>query len=87
MAGSIAGWVMGRGKRRVGGSSASDGDDVQCAERVEQEDQAEDDANDFERLAFDEHAHNVIDDIEDESGDKQGDECGNHRNVTVVLAV
>ena len=26
-------------------------------------------------------------DRKNESGDKQGDECGNHRNVTVVLAV
>ena len=46
------------------------------AERVEQKDEPEDDPDDLERLAFDEHAHDVKDDVKDETGDDEGEEHG-----------
>ena len=42
---------------------------VKGPKRVEEEDQAQDEHNDIERRAFDEHTDNVVDDVEDESGD------------------
>jgi hypothetical protein len=45
--------------------------EVKGAERIEQEDKAQDNSNDIERLAFDEHAYDVKDEIEDESCDKE----------------
>jgi hypothetical protein len=41
------------------------------AERVEQEDKAEYDSDDPERLAFDEHAHDVINEVQDKSRDQE----------------
>jgi hypothetical protein len=43
---------------------------MKCPERVEEEDKAQNDPNDLERLAFDEHADDVVNDIEDKSRDK-----------------
>ena len=44
---------------------------VKSTQRVEQEDQPQNDPNNLERLALDEHAHNVINNIEDESRDEE----------------
>jgi hypothetical protein len=47
-----------------------DGYDVKGAQSVEQEDKTQDDSNDVKQLALDEHAHDVINDIEDEACDQ-----------------
>jgi hypothetical protein len=44
--------------------------DVKGAKPVEQKDQSQDNSDDIEQLAFDEHAHDVVNDIEDEPRDK-----------------
>jgi hypothetical protein len=55
-------------------------DNVKRTERVEQKDQAEDDADNFKRLSFDEHPDDIINDIEDEPGHEQGNKNCDHRN-------
>ena len=68
------GWISGKRVQMPGLNR----DDVGGAERVEQKDEAEDDADDFEWLAFDEHPHDVIDDIKNEPGNKEGNESRDH---------
>jgi hypothetical protein len=54
----------------MGGTGLLNRYNVKCSERVNQEDKAQDDPNDLERLAFDEHSNQVINEIENECRDK-----------------
>jgi len=62
----------------------SDPDDMKRTQRVYQKEKPQDNSDDLQRLAFDEHRHNVIDDVEDKPGDKKRDECGDHCIYMVV---
>jgi hypothetical protein len=47
---------------------------VERTQSINQKENPEDDPDDLQRLAFDKHAHDVIDDVEDESGNEERDE-------------
>ena len=64
-----------------------DADEMRGAERVDDEDQAEDDPDQVQWLALDEHLGDVIDDVENEPGNEDGDEYGKHGDVIYLVVV
>ena len=52
--------------------------EAEGAQRMNQKNQPEDQADDAEHHSFDEHFHDVEDAVEDECGDDDGNECGDH---------
>jgi hypothetical protein len=52
----------------------SDRNDVKRTQGINQKEKTENNPDDLQKLAFDEHAHDVIDDVEDKPRNEEGDE-------------
>ncbi|MGA3169554.1 MAG: hypothetical protein ABSE62_00930 [Chthoniobacteraceae bacterium] len=58
---------------------------MKSAQGIEQKEKTQDKPYDLQRLSFDEHPNNEIDDVKDESCDDERDEYGEHGGDRFVV--